>query len=160
MTERSSQASMQLDGQLEDLNASPTVRRLVRDVSKRRSVLTDRRGNYLSVRPLMVGAIAVYAHTNKISIAVEPSKAEALHLAGKSLRTPTSSTTYVVLESADVQSAYPEVLDLAIEALDWRATGPAVTLGHDRGAHPNREVEICPECWTEITPAGTCICLE
>lgn len=141
--------------QLDDLKASVTIRRLVHDLTARR-IMTDRRSNYLSVRPHPVGAIAVYAHAHKVSIAVEPLKVQALHLPGATLQKKTPGTTYVVLDDASIDAAYGAVRDLALGAVDWRATGPAMTLGHGRHAGHAPEPDVCPNCWLEITPSGSC----
>lgn len=144
-----------IEGQLDDLKASGPVRRLVRDLAVR-PIVTDRRANYLSVRPHPVGAIAVYAHAHKVSIAVEPLKAQDLHLPGATLQKKTPGTTYVVLDDANIDASYEAVRDLALGAVDWRATGPAMTLGHGRHAQHTPEPDICPNCWLEITPSGAC----
>lgn len=146
---------LSVDDQLDDLKASATVRRLVHDLTTRQ-ILTHRRANYLSVRPHPVGAIAVYAHAHKVSIAVDSLHAQALHLPGAVLQKKTSGTTYVVLDDAAVEAAYDAVRDLGLGAIEWRATGPAMTAGPGRNAGQKPEPEICPNCWLEITPSGAC----
>jgi len=56
----------------------PAIEQVTRDVVTRRSVLSDRRGSYLSVRPAPTGAIAAYFHPATISIAVDPDHATAV----------------------------------------------------------------------------------
>lgn len=155
MTTTDPPLDQRIEDQLDDLKASGPVRRLVRDLSVRQ-IVTDRRANYLSVRPYPIGAIALYAHAHKVSIAVEPLKAQDLHLPGATLQKRTPGTTYVVLDDADIDASYGTVRDLALGAIDWRAVGPQMTLGHDRNAGYAPERETCPNCWLEITPSGAC----
>jgi hypothetical protein len=149
-----------LEERLQDLNPTSVIATLVRDLDKERSIASDRRANYLSLRPTPVGAIAVYTHSLHVSIAVEPAKAVALRgtmpYADQILKTP--ATTYLVVKDTDLNAHFKAVLELAIQSVDWRASGPSMTLGSGHQNKPVVEVETCPNCWTQVTPAGECWC--
>ena len=149
-----------LDERLQDLNPTPAIATLVRDLDKERNIASDRRANYISLRPAPVGAIAVYTHSLHVSIAVEPAKAVALRgtmpYADQILKTP--ATTYIVVNDTDLNAHFNAVLELSIQSVDWRATGPSMTLGSGPQTKPVAEPETCPNCWTQVTPAGGCWC--
>ena len=149
-----------LEERLQDLNPTSKIKALVRDLAQARSIASDRRANYLSLRPSPVGAIAVYTHSQHVSIAVEPAKAVALRtampFADQILKTP--STTYMVVKDTDLNAHFKIVLELAVQSVDWRATGPSMTLGSGPQNKPVLEPETCPNCWTQVTPAGECWC--
>jgi len=48
------------------------------------------------------------------------------------------------------------VLELALAAVNWRESGPPLTLKSRTGHASARPAEICPNCWLEITPSGAC----
>lgn len=149
-----------LDERLQDLNPTSTIAKLVGDLDKERSLASDRRASYLSLRPALVGAIAVYTHSQHVSIAVEPAKAVTLRAtmpyADQILKTP--ATTYLVVKDADIRVHFKAVLELAVQSIDWRAIGPSMTLGSGPQNKLVMERETCPDCWTEVTPAGECLC--
>ena len=150
----------ELTEQLTDLRASSSVALFVQRLAAVRNVAADRRANYLSLRPDPVGAIAVYAHAGHVSIAVEPAKAKGLRtqepFREQILKTP--ATTYVVVSEADLLVHDEAVVAVALESVDWRATGPASTLGKGGGRSASEEQDTCPNCWTLISPAGGCWC--
>lgn len=153
---------MPLEEQLSRLDPIPAVESFVRDLCGTRNVETHHRANYLSIRPAPVGAIAVYAHAQHVSIAVAPDKAQVLRTsmpyAEHIEKTP--ATTYLIIRGAQMTEHHPALLDLAAESLDWRATGPNVSArqGNSAGTTNRKEVETCPNCWTEISPGGGCWC--
>lgn len=149
-----------LEERVQDLSPTTAIATLVRDLDRERSVATDRRASYLSIRPMPAGAIAVYTHAQHVSIAVEPSKALELHdampYAEHLLKTP--STTYMVVKDEDLVVHFDAVLELALASVDWRAIAPSITLGSGAENKPIDEPDICPDCWYEVNPAGTCWC--
>jgi hypothetical protein len=149
-----------LEERLKDLNPTSVIATFVRDLDKERNVASDRRASYVSLRPTPVGAIAVYSHPHHLSIAVEPQKAVALRglmpYADQILKSP--ATTYVVVKDTDLSSHFTAVLELAIQSVDWRASGPSTTLGSGHHNKPVVEVEICPDCNYQVTPSGECGC--
>ena len=145
---------------LTDLKASSHVTSFVQRVAGERNVVADRRANYLSLRPLPVGAIAVYAHSAHVSIAVEPGKAKALqsqaHFRQQILKTP--ATTYIIVKESDLATHEEAVVAVAVESMDWRAIGPSSTLGKGGSKASVMEQDTCPNCWTVISPGGGCWC--
>ena len=136
------------------------IARLLRDFATQRSLVSDRRDGYLSLRPAPVGAIALYAHTRRIDIAMQPHAAEKqlVRMPEGQLRRKTPGTTEFLVDDALLTDRYDEVLQLVLDALDWRSTGPPLTLGSGRGRTQFRTSKICPICNTEINPAGNCGC--
>jgi hypothetical protein len=149
-----------LEENLASLQAAPSVADFVRTMASARSVASDRRANYLSLRPVPVGAIAIYCHAGHVSIAVDPPKAVDLRSqkAFKKQILKTPSTTYVIVSEALVATEFARVVDLAIESVDWRAQGPQLTLGGGHQSKRQTEPDLCPNCWVQITPAGACWC--
>ena len=103
----------------------------------------------------------MYAHAQHVSIAVSPDRAlrlrTAMPYAEHIEKTP--ATTYVIVRAPHLPHHHQAVVDLAVEALGWRATGPRMSARSSGGtASPSAEIEICPTCWTEITPAEACLC--
>lgn len=147
-----------LETLMTELEASPTIRRIVHELNQRCAVLADRRSSYVSLRPFPIGAIAAYAHARRISVAVEPTKALQLHFPGASHHRVTRATTYVVIGDRDLERVFHEVLDLVVDSLSWRATGPATTLGAGRRRTRQEEPELCPIGWLTVTPSGVCGC--
>lgn len=149
-----------LQDDLTTLRPTDAVAELVRGVAAQRSVLTDRRSNYLSIRPAPLGAIAFYAYAQHVAIAVDPSAAEAAsaRLPGSTTKVITPATTHVIAHSAALLEAPDEALAICLRAIDWRTTGPPLTVGAKANAAPAYEPDVCPTCNTEITRAKTCFC--
>jgi hypothetical protein len=149
-----------LEERLQDLSPTSAIATLVHDVDRQRSLASDRRADYLSLRPAPVGAIAIYTHAQHVSIAVEPAKAVALRgtmpYAEQILKTP--ATTYLLVKDSNLEDHFKEVLDLAIQSIEWRALGPSMTLGSGPLNKPVVVPEVCPNCWYEVTPGGGCWC--
>lgn len=114
----------------------------------------------MSLRPLPVGAIAVYCHAAHISIAVDPPKAAALRASTTYQKQipKTPATTYIVVGDGLLAHDFEDVLELAVESVDWRVQGPQTTLGAGHNSKVTYEPEVCPNCWNEITAAGACWC--
>lgn len=149
----------QLSSHLDDLAVAPAVREYVAAVTARRPVLSDRRGDYVSLRPTVDRPIAVYVHANRVSIACEPAKAASMAWPGRKQKA-TPATTYMILDAAPLPAARAHAEDLAVDALHWRSSGPTQVMGRARAAAAARVEDICPDCWRVITPAGTCCCDE
>lgn len=157
MTQPTPTGPRDLIAHLDDLGPTQSIRRFVHDVAEQRPVLPTRRHGYVSLRPSVDRAVAVYVHANRVSIACDPLKASSLNLAGR--RDPvTPATTYVVLDSDQLNTAHAAAVQLAVESLDWRAAGPSRSERAGRGQLADPEQEICPDCRFVITPAGTCDC--
>ena len=135
-------------------------RTFVLELAAARNVESGRRSNYVSLRPTVDGAIAVYAHASKISIALAPERAASVphELPGAELQLKTPATTYLQVEEQTLQASYAEVLALATEAVDWRATGPKMTAADGRHAVAIKPVEYCPTCHTQLAVNGTGEC--
>ena len=56
-----------LQDHLDDLAPTPAVRALATALAERTAVESDRQGTYVSLRPSMEGAVAVYLHRSWIS---------------------------------------------------------------------------------------------
>ena len=159
MTQPSPTGPTELNDPVDDLGPAQSIRRFVNDVAEQRPVLRARRHGYVSLRPSGDRAVAVYVHANRVSIACDPLKASSLNLPGR--KDPvTPATTYVVLDSNELDTAHAAAVKLAVESLDWRAAGPSWSERGARGQLADLEQEICPDCRFVITPAGTCNCDE
>ena len=152
-----------LDEQISSLEPHPGVERLIREMVRSRPVTTDRRSNYLSVRPAPIGAIAVYAHSDHVSIACDPTAAKKIFDAvpAADLRPKTPATTYILFSSTAIDASFADIAEAALAAVDWRATGPQMTLGAGGNSRRNEPVrDTCPNCWETITPSGACQCTD
>lgn len=145
---------------LEDLAPSDVISRFVLALAERRNVESDRRNVYLSLRPSLDGAIAVYVHREFVSIALDPDAATNAQRSHPSARMQrkTPATTYAVISSDDLAATFDTVVELAAGAVDWRASGPKWSVGSDKTGLGRREPDICPDCNLVITPANTCGC--
>lgn len=106
---------------LADLGASRTVVAFVRDVAVQNPVMSDRRGNYVSLRPAGGrAAIAMYVHSHQISFALEPAQAEdaLLVFPDSRLEQRGPSTWYLVVQGEDLWEAHQAGFDLAVTALN------------------------------------------
>jgi hypothetical protein len=119
----------------------------------------EHRDDYLSMR-LPSGAVAVFVAPDRVAIAVDPAKAYALED-----RTPfryqvprTPMTSYVVVPAEGVAGHFNEVLDLALESLDWRATPRDADWCARCGVGCRAPRDACPRCWVEVDDHGRCLC--
>jgi hypothetical protein len=153
---------MALNDDLAELHPAPEIARLLQDISNLRSVESDRRSDYLSLRPSPVGAIALFAHAGRVAIAKEPHLAvkNASRLHAATLRRATPATTYLLVDEQAIGQAHDVVLELALAAVDWRESGPPLTLESRTGQASARPVEICANGWQVITPSGACGCCQ
>lgn len=145
---------------LQDLGPTDVIARFVLALAERRNVESDRRNVYLSLRPSLDGAIAVYVHRELVSVALDPGAAADAQRSHPSSRMQpkTRATTYAVISSDDLAATFDSVVDLAAAAVDWRASGPKWSVGSDKTGPGRREPDICPDCNFVITPANTCGC--
>ncbi len=110
---------------LEDLAPTARARALALEIVARTAAASARAANYVSLRPPLAGAIAVYLLRDKISIALPPDRADAVapRLPGVQLqRRP--PTTYLVMEGGALTRHAELLTQLAVEAVLWRADGP------------------------------------
>lgn len=114
---------------LDDLDAEPSVRRLVETLAAERPVVAVRRSDYVSLRPAAGGPVAVYAHRATMSIALPPAEAAAAAdaMPAAILQEKTGGTTYVRVPAAALQSQFDEVLELCFQSLAWRASAVSGT---------------------------------
>lgn len=147
-----------LQEHLDDLAPVAALRLFATSLAACASVDSDRQAGYVSLRPPLEGAIAVYVLRDRISIALPPPRAlqVAPHLPRAVLQKKTPATTYLVMDAAAVAAQQHLVLDVAAEAVEWRASGPKVQLGSSTSKKPAKEPMFCPEHWVELLPSGRC----
>jgi len=143
---------------LDDLGPTPPVRSLADELAKRTAVESDRQEQYVSLRPSMEGAVAVYLHRTRVSIALPPERAPevASQLHGAALNHKTPATTYLDVPDGVLAAQPGLVLELAAEAVAWRASGPMSSLGIGHAKQPEKAVNICPQHFYALTPSGAC----
>lgn len=135
------------------------IAELVRAIQRRRAVEIHHRDDYFTVRAAG-GAIAVFAHPDRVAICLDPEKAYGLE--GRKAfrhqipRTPV--TGYVILTAKGVRKHFGEVVDLAVESLDWRAKERTSAFCARCGVGCRRKADACPNCWTEVDEGGACLC--
>ena len=145
-----------LQEHLDDLDPSAPIRTLATELAKRTAIESDRAADYLSLRPSLSGAIAVYARRARVSIGLPPERAtEALGQLTGATGEPKGATTYVHLSEILVAQHAAAVLDLAVEAVAWKAAGPTSTLG-GHAAKSKQAPKICPKHFLALTPSGAC----
>ncbi len=148
-----------LQEHLDDLSPTPQVRDLANALAERTAVESDRQGPYLSLRPSMEGAVAVYLHRTWVSIALPPERApEVVDLVpGSTLDAKTPATTYWHVSADGLAGAADAVLGIAHEAVAWRATGPKSSIGNGSAAKKGEKPpSICPTHFYALTPSGAC----
>ncbi len=149
----------QLVDHLANLGPDRSILKLVRAAARERVLESGRRADYVSLRP-PDQAIACYVHRNRVSIAIDPGKADPLphRIAGTRLERR-GPTTYVIAPTGVVAGREADALNLLLESIDWRAAGGrGRALGDRASKRTAREPDVCPNCWTQIAPAGACMC--
>ncbi|MFD2090472.1 hypothetical protein [Blastococcus deserti] len=135
-----------LNEHLDDLDPTPAVRSLAAAVAGRTAVESHRQEQYVSLRPSMEGAVAVYLHRTYASIALPPERAASLaaQIPGSQLRKKTPATSYLVLPD-QILTEQPQLsADIADEAVAWRATGPKSRVGSAHHAKTEKEEKGLP----------------
>ena len=61
-----------LQEHLDELDPTAPIRNLCTELAKRTAIESDITKDYASLRPAMSGAIAVFAHRNRVSIGLPP----------------------------------------------------------------------------------------
>lgn len=147
-----------LTAHLDDLAPTPPVRALATDLAGRSAVESDRQAQYVSIRPAMEGAIAVYLHRRYVSIALPPERAAKIapQFPGAMVRKKTPATTYLVLEDSLLGQQHDLAAELAHEAVAWRATGPKSGVGGGHSKHIEQELDVCLIHWMQLLPSGAC----
>lgn len=132
--------------QLDELGASPAVRALGAGVAARASVTPDLQSQYVSLRPALEGAVAVYLLRERISIALDPDRALQVPavVPGVVLQKKTPRTTYVVADVPLLQKHAGVLTDLAVEAVEWRVHGPKHHASAGGAAASVREPGLLP----------------
>ncbi|MGY1753815.1 hypothetical protein [Blastococcus sp. SYSU D01042] len=146
-----------LQEHLDDLAPTPPVRQLAEKLATRTAIESNRAGTYVGLRPSLSGAIAVYAHRNRVSIALPPERAaEAAHqFPGATEERKDATTTYLHLGDDLLGQHGAAALDLAVEAVAGKAAGPTSTLG-GHAKKPAKAPKICPDHFFALTPSGAC----
>jgi hypothetical protein len=143
---------------LDDLDPTPTVRALATTLDGRTAIESDRQAQYVSLRPSLHGAVALYLHRRYASIALPPERALAVapQLPGAVLRKKTPATTYLVLENGILDQHAQLATDLAVEAVSWRANGPKSAVGAGSSKTSAKELEFCLIHNILLLPSGVC----
>lgn len=145
-----------LQEHLDDLDPTPPVRSLAEELATQTAIESDRAADYVSLRPSMSGAIAVYAHRNRVSIALPPEwAADAASQFHGATEEKKGSTTYLRLSDELLSQHAAAVLDLTVEAVAWKAAGPSSALG-GHATKPEKASQTCPKHWFELSPSGAC----
>ncbi len=147
-----------LQEHLDDLDPVPAIRTLATTLAAGTAVESNRQEQYVSLRPSMEGAVAVYLHRTWISIAVEPDDAIAVaaQLPGATVHPKTPATTYLHVTSEVLVGALDAALSVAREAVAWRAAGPRSSVGTGSAKKVARPVTTCPSHWMALLPSGAC----
>ena len=145
-----------LQQHLDGLAPTSTVRKFAMELATRTAVDSASAPGYVSLRPSMSGAFAVYAHRHQVSIALPPERAAevASQLPGAT-QDKKGPTTYLRLRDDLLAQHAAAALDLAVEAVAWKAAGPSSTLG-GHAKKPEKVSESCPKHWMELSPSGAC----
>jgi hypothetical protein len=145
-----------LQEHLDDLDPAEPVRQFAIELSKRTAIESDRSHDYVSLRPSLSGAITVYAHRGRVSIALPPERAvKAAYQFPGATEEKKGPTTYLRLSEELLEQHAAAALNLAVEALAWKAAGPASTLG-GQAKKPEKVAVTCPKHWYELSPSGAC----
>jgi hypothetical protein len=147
-----------LQQDLDHLGPTPPIRDLATQLHKRTAIESDRQRQYVSLRPSLEGAVAVYLHRTWISVALPPERATHVVslVPGSTLDTKTPATTYWHVTADAVAGAADTVLDVAHEAVDWRARGPKSSVGAGHAKKAEKKLGSCPDHWLELLPSGKC----
>ncbi|MGY1709102.1 hypothetical protein ACI8AC_06280 [Geodermatophilus sp. SYSU D00758] len=146
-----------LQQHLDDLDAALPIRTLAAALAGSTAVESGRQEQYVSLRPSMEGAVAVYLHKTWISIAVEPDEAAALaaRLPGATIHPKTPATTYLHVSADTLAGAPDATLAIAQGAVTWRAQGPRSGAG-SKGSASQKAAQYCPDHGYELSPSGVC----
>ncbi|PWW23491.1 hypothetical protein JD79_02665 [Geodermatophilus normandii] len=147
-----------LEEHLDDLAPAPAIRTLATTLAAETAVESDRQEQYVSLRPSMEGAVAVYLHRTWVSIAVEPDEAAAVaaRLPEATVHPKTPATTYLHLTAEALAGAPDAALSVAREAVAWRAAGPRSSVGTGSAKKVAQPVATCPSHWMALLPSGAC----
>jgi hypothetical protein len=143
---------------LDDLDPTPPVRVLATALTAQTAVESDRQEQYVSLRPSMEGAVAVHLHRTRASIALEPARAAEVvgQLPGATLNPKTPATTYVDVPDHVLAEKPATFLEIAAEAVAWRAAGPMSGAGVGHAKKPDKAPQFCSEHWYQLSPSGAC----
>jgi hypothetical protein len=154
-----------LDALLQEIKPAAPVLRLAHAVEDEIELSPGRAASYVSLRPLGMDAVGVYVHSDRVSLALDPAIAQSHQqsLPGAKARVSNTTTWYLVVPAATVDSHYAEVLDLAVAAVLRRKDGTDYKKSADgipSAASPKAKPvpETCPECWTQFSVSGVCHC--
>lgn len=147
-----------LQQHLDDLAPTAPIERLATDLAGHSAIESDRQGPYVSLRLSMEGAVAVYLHRTWISIALAPDRAlETIgQLPGATLDKKTPATTYAHVNDDVLADRYGTALQIAVEAVAWRSTGPRSSVGTGSAKHGSKPVGTCPVHRYELLTSGAC----
>jgi hypothetical protein len=147
-----------LQQHLEDLAPTARIEQLATDLAGRSAIESDRQAQYVSLRPSMEGAVAVYLHKNWVSLALPPERALEVigQLPGATLDKKTPATTYVHISDEVLEERYDVAVQVAGEAVSWRATGPRSSVGTGSTKSPAKQIGSCPVHHLQLLPSGAC----
>ena len=147
-----------LQQHLDDLGPTTSIKRLAMELSQHSAIESDRQGPYVSLRPSMEGAVAVYLHRTWISIALAPERALEIisQFPGATLDKKTPATTYVHLADTVLTEYFATALQVAGEAVLWRSTGPLSNVGTSSAKKGSKPLGSCPVHHYELLPSGAC----
>ena len=134
---------------------------LLRTLEARREVTVQRRDDYVTLRAGESSSVAIFAHADRVAIAVAPAKGyEVEHRTPFTRQIPrTPVVAYVIVTANEVRAHFDEVRDLALESLDWRSCGRTPEVCARCGVGCSSWLDTCPNCWVEIDAAGRCGCI-
>jgi hypothetical protein len=147
-----------LQEHLDDLDPTPAVRTFASALAGRTAVESDRQAHYVSLRPSMEGAVAVYLNRTWISIALSPERAAELDgtVPGASLDKKTAATTYLRAGDDVLAGQHDVLLGIAEEAVAWRANGPKSSVGIGSPKKSEQALQFCPKHQMALLPSGAC----
>jgi hypothetical protein len=147
-----------LQEHLDALDPAPAIRALATSLAATTAVESHRQEPYVSLRPSMQGAVAVYLQRTWVSIAVDADEATAVaaRLPGATVHPKTPATTYLHLSASALAGASAEALRVAQEAVSRRASGPGSGIAAGSVKKTAQPPGTCPSHWMELLPSGAC----
>lgn len=109
-----------LAADLEALGCTLPIRQFVGELAELRPLESQVRDTYVSLRRPDASSIAVYVHKTKVSLALDPARAEAAagELPGSMPQPKTLSTTYLIVDEDVARKVPKRLLAVGLEAVD------------------------------------------
>lgn len=150
-----------LSEQLSQIEAHAHVRAFAVELAARCSLDTEVRGHYVSLRPALQGAIAVYCNRQLIDISTEPHKIHDAVAAvpGSRAGKDTGGTVYLrVPADALTGDGLAQALQWAETAVNWSATDRRLGARNAERGPEARVGELCLTCHQIKALSGACSC--